>query len=157
MPNLYVLVGVPASGKSTWLDEFAEELNILSVISSDNIIQYIAEEFNMSYDEAFPHLIAFANEIFHKDLDRYRSSNLNVVIDRTNLSPKVRRSILKEFPDHRKIAVVFPTPEDSEWQKRLNSREGKTIPQHVLDSMAKNYSQPTIAEGFDEVVLAESF
>ena len=35
--------------------------------------------------------------------------------------------------------------------ERLHSREGKTIPPHVLDNMAKSFYLPLYDEGFDEI------
>jgi hypothetical protein len=53
---------------------------------------------------------------------------------------------------YKKTARVFPVPPNhTEW---LNSEErrGKVIPDHVLDSMRAVFEQPTIYEGFDEII-----
>jgi hypothetical protein len=40
-----------------------------------------------------------------------------------------------------------------EWNRRLDSRPGKTIPAHVLSSMIEHYEVPTEAEGFDKIIF----
>jgi gluconate kinase len=54
------------------------------------------------------------------------------------------------------IAVVFRTPEPEEHSRRLASRPGKVIPDHVLQSMVSTFEIPTEEEGFDEIWYAES-
>ena len=47
--NMYILVGPPGSGKSTWIEK--EFQNGCFVISSDHIIEDIAQGENKTYDE----------------------------------------------------------------------------------------------------------
>jgi hypothetical protein len=54
-------------------------------------------------------------------------------------------------PEHyEKIAVVFLTPEDEEWQRRLD-RPGKSIPQNILMGMRDSMQFPEPEEGFDKI------
>ena len=54
-------------------------------------------------------------------------------------------------PEHyEKIAVVFLTPEDAEWQRRLD-RPGKSIPQNILMGMRDSMEFPEPEEGFDKI------
>ena len=150
MPKCTFLVGVPASGKSTWLAQQGE-LERTMIISTDNTIEYIAELFDMSYNEAFPDLIKFAEKVMWKSLEDAAYFGDNIIIDRTNLSVGSRKRFIKFLQGYGFEAVVFPTPEHKEWERRLNSREGKTIPSHVLQSMVKNFEKPTEAEGFSKI------
>jgi predicted kinase len=78
----------------------------------------------------------------------------DVVWDQTNLTPKSRKSKLAMVPDHyKKIAVVFQTPEAAEWQRRLDSRPGKSIPQNILMGMASSMQMPGPDEGFDSIEI----
>ena len=70
--------------------------------------------------------------------------------DRTNTGLKSRKAKLAMAPGYHKIAVVFATPEKEEWQRRLDSRPGKAIPDAVLKAMAKGLQLPTEDE-FDEI------
>jgi gluconate kinase len=49
---------------------------------------------------------------------------------------------------------VFKTPEADELKRRLESRPGKSIPDHVIKSMIDNFEMPTEEEGFKEIWYA---
>jgi predicted kinase len=52
MPTLYVLVGVPGSGKSTWIaqQDWARDC---AVVSTDNFVEDYAKQVGSSYSEVF--------------------------------------------------------------------------------------------------------
>ena len=55
------------------------------------------------------------------------------------------------LPDYEHIAVVFATPEHKELERRLKSRPGKEIPEHVIASMIAGWDEPTEEEGFTQI------
>jgi gluconate kinase len=55
------------------------------------------------------------------------------------------------LPDYEHIAVVFKTPEHKELMRRLMSRPGKEIPDHVIASMIASWEEPVLEEGFTEI------
>lgn len=154
MPKCIILVGVPASGKSTWQYKKYGEYPP-SVASTDNIIQEIASSYGMTYDEGFKGLIQFAEQIMWRQITTCLMRGNDFIIDRTNLTAKSRAKFIQKLKLHRYEieAVVFPTPEPEEWKRRLDSRRGKTIPQEVLDRMVASYEVPTEAEGFDKITF----
>lgn len=158
--RIIMLVGVPASGKSTWTEkEFQGECHI---VSTDKIIDEIAFETGRTYDEVFNKYMKVADRMMWEEFDKCVDGNCYpIVVDRTNMSVKARAKFfdrLKNFHKNHgyKIhAVVFPKPEDVEYQRRLNSRPGKTIPPHVITSMLANFQMPTTQEGFSSVTIIE--
>ena len=149
-----ILVGVPGSGKSTWLqDKYDDETAWF--MSTDDIIQDIANMFNVTYSEAFPDLIKFAEKVMWQDFESSAKRGVHIYVDRTNLTVNSRKKIIDRLKPYgyQFEAVVFPTPEDSEWKRRLDSRPGKIIPPHVLSSMGDSYSEPTEAEGFSKITF----
>lgn len=167
MSTFYMLVGLPGTGKSTWSDRFKRnhraELNEqsyktnipyrwnLSVISTDNIIEMIAEEHRLTYNQMFDNITySFAEKMSHK-LAKFAFERNDIVIwDQTNLTIKSRARKLELVPVHyKKICIVFGMPDDL--TQRLESRVGKTIPEDVMMNMIKSYQQPTITEGFDDI------
>lgn len=156
--RIIMLVGVPAAGKSTWIEkEFQGEC---VVISTDNIVEEIAEAAGKTYNDVWANNIKAAERIMWEEFDRaVETKQYPIVIDRTNLNPKSRKKFFDRLTNFHKNhgyeieAVVFPTPEKEEWERRLNSRPGKTIPQSVLDSMAQSMQQPTLSEGFSKVII----
>jgi len=153
MPKVTLLVGVPASGKSTYVDNTIYNNPDANswVVSTDIIIQEICDIHGITYNEGFADLIKFAEKIFFSDIEKAIDRKIDVVIDRTNLTVKGRRKFINMFkPAGYEIeAIVFPIPEQNEWERRLTSRPGKTIPDHVIQGMVSSYTRPTIEEGFD--------
>lgn len=149
----YILVGVPASGKSTWLKN-QDRPDDTWVLSTDDVIEGVATQFGFSYDEAFKELINFADKVMWQDAHYAAYHSCIVYVDRTNLSVKARKRFIDFFKTYGYSfkVIVFPQPDETEWRRRLDYREGKTIPAHVLQSMQNNYQVPTLDEGFDEII-----
>ena len=146
-PICYILVGLPGSGKSTWAKNYNSSNGLSAVIiSSDSIIDYICDEFGISYDMGWSKLIDFANMIFNKQLDDWLKSNcdpdydpLDIIIDRTNLTKKSRKNIIDRFKkDYTIIVKEFWIDEDLRKQ-RCADRIGKTIPDAAIERMKADY------------------
>lgn len=153
MLNLYMLIGLPASGKTTWAVDKAFSWNPPPyVLSMDQYIDYYANKHDMTYSEAFTKAAPWAEAKMKEDLNFVLDRKLdNVIWDQTNLSVKTRAKKLKKIPKtYRKVAVFFETPKDIE--KRLASRPGKTIPPLVFSQMSQAMQEPTLSEGFDEII-----
>lgn len=159
MPKCTLLVGVPGSGKSTWINK-QKFLDNTWIISTDNTIEAIASMCGMTYDQCFSDLIKFADKVMWADLKQAAENGERIYIDRTNLSEKSRKrfvNFLKPY-GYEIECVVFPEVgsesfSKEEWQRRLDSRSGKTIPQEVLNSMVNNYEIPLMSEGFSKIIF----
>lgn len=155
-PKLYVLIGLPGSGKSTWTTKFLRDNNDINftVVSSDAIIERYATERGKTYSEVFSDVSGFAMKEMSASADDAFNNNRNIIWDQTNMSVKKRKCILQRAKGYVKIAVDFDVS-DKELQRRLDERAkttGKVIPKNIVDSMAKNYDEPTKAEGFDQII-----
>jgi len=157
-----MLVGVPASGKSTWhRNKYGEYPPI--VASTDRIIEQVASSYGMTYDEGFKGMIQFAEQIMWRQITTCLMLGNDFIIDRTNLTAKSRAKFIQKLALHRYEieCVVFPEVgskalSKEEWKRRLNrlnSRRGKTIPQEVLDKMIDSYEIPLMSEGFDKITF----
>ena len=146
MPTIYMLIGVPASGKSTWVEQ--NKGNAL-VISTDNLIEAYAANLGKTYNEVFKEQIKIATKIALEHAEAAFAADQDVIWDQTNITKKSRASKLAMVPKHyHKTAVFFATPPEEEWQRRLNSRQGKSIPPHILDSMVEMLEMPELDEGW---------
>ena len=146
MPTMYMLIGVPASGKSTWVEKYKADA---LVISSDNLIETYAADIGKTYNDVFKEQIKIATKIAMEHAEAAFAADQDVIWDQTNLTKKSRKSKLAMVPKHyRKTAVFFATPLEEEWQRRLNSRPGKSIPAHILDSMVEMMEMPDQTEGW---------
>lgn len=160
-PTLTMLVGVPAAGKSTWLKEqgFWDRDDVM-ILSTDNFIETVASGERKTYSEVFSKAIKYAEKNLDEALDYALKLDMDIVWDQTNLTRKTRERKLRRIPArYRKVAKVFLTPSDKEWKDRLNSpeRAGKNISSVILQSMAATFEQPTVDEGFDEIITPVRF
>lgn len=152
MPTLYMLVGVPASGKTTWTKN---NRGSALVASSDDYIEQQAEKLGSTYSDVFDKFIKAANTHAIETARKAFSNKEDLIWDQTNLTKTGRRNKLKMVPkDYKKVAIFFPTPHTDVLKKRLASRPGKNIPDYVITSMIKTIEKPTSDEGFDEVIVA---
>lgn len=154
-PTLYFLIGIPGSGKSTWI----KNQNITAVIAStDDYIEKVAAEKGTSYDTEFPTSIKSATAEMYQSVSSAIKSCSNVIWDQTSTSKTSRKKKIKMFPDsYHKVAVFFHCPPDDILLQRLLSRPGKTIPQHVINSMKSQLEFPSLDEGFDEIIEVKNF
>ena len=155
MSELYMLIGVPGSGKSTWLRNHAFA-SMPIVLSTDDYIEREAALQGKTYNEIFDCSIAIANDHMWKSAHAAFQSNATVVWDQTNLDVRGRRYKLSKVPaTYQKHAVFFPTPDAEEHQRRLFTRPGKMIPQQVISGMINRLAVPTLDEGFDYIIIAQ--
>jgi predicted kinase len=150
------MVGLPGSGKSTWIKENIFDQSI-KILSTDDIIQEYADKYGMTYNECFEDCIGEATKKFFVSIKESVENNQSMVIDRTNLSKKSRKKILDMIPDsYIKVCVYVTCENDICHGYRLQNRPGKTIPEHIVKNMAKSFEIPTIDEGFKSIVHIET-
>jgi len=153
--KLYVLVGVPGSGKSTWVanQDWSKDC---AYVSTDMWVEMEAERVGKTYSEIFTEYMPKAVELMARQVELARDINRDIIWDQTSTTLASRTRKFNMLPDYYKIAVVFRTPEHKELMRRLVSRwdSGKIIPEHVVASMIASWEEPTEAEGFDEIWYA---
>ena len=158
MPKCTILVGVPGSGKSTWLIE--NRPKGAWIVSTDNIINGLADDYGFTYDQIFKETIRFADMAMVARMLIAAQNGYDLYIDRTNMSAKSRQQFIKKLSKYgyEFECVVFPTPEPEELERRLTDRSerlGKTIPQDVVDRMIASYEEPTENEGFTKITYVQ--
>jgi predicted kinase len=145
-----MLVGVPGSGKTTWIKNNKHNAVVLS---TDDYIEKVAAKQGKTYSEAFKDVIGDATDQMEKDLIQAVRNERDIIWDQTNLTAKTRKSKLSRIPkSYKKVGVYFSVPHDL--RDRLASRPGKTIPEPVVLSMINQLQPPSKEEGFDEIVHA---
>lgn len=153
MPKCTILVGVPGSGKSTWLSN--NRVAWSKTVSTDNVIEELASQHGFTYDEIFRETIRFADMVMVKEMLHAAEQGVDLYIDRTNLSIRSRKQFMDKLRKYgyEFDCVVFRTPEPEEWNRRLSSRPGKTIPQDAIERMVASYEEPSEQEGFNTVTI----
>ena len=138
MPKCYQLVGVPGSGKSTWISK--QDWTVpFAKISTDKWVEIYAREVGLTYSEVFEAFMPTAVELMAKEVVAARELGRDIIWDQTSTTVKSRAKKFTMLPDYEHIAVVFKTPEHKELMRRLMSRPGKEIPEHVIASMIASW------------------
>jgi predicted kinase len=146
------MVGVPGSGKSTWISQRSFSRQRTVITGTDNHVEAYAQRTGKTYTQAFKEFIDQAGPLMDTDIARAVSLDMDIVWDQTSLRRQGRIDKLAQIPDYyRKIAIVFPIPEPEELERRLTQRPGKTIPVDVVNRMRSSFEIPTLDEGWDEV------
>jgi len=153
MSKCYQLVGVPASGKSTWIKSQDWALG-LTIVSTDNFVEDYAKTQGKTYSEVFDEYMPTAVDLMCKVVVHAREHGHDIIWDQTSTSVKSRARKFRMLPDYEHIAVVFKTPDADELARRLASRPGKNIPDHVMRSMIDHFEMPSEEEGFKEIWYA---
>jgi predicted kinase len=153
MAKCYQLVGVPGSGKSTWIKSQDWAVDCV-VVSTDEFVEDYAKEVGSTYSEVFDDYMPTAVMLMAEKVVRAREAGKDIIWDQTSLTEKSRIRKFNMLPDYEHIAVVFTTPDKDELARRLASRPGKNIPAGVVKSMIRGFQMPTEAEGFKEIWFA---
>lgn len=155
MPKCYQLIGVPGSGKSTWVSnqEWAKDC---VYVSTDRYVEIHAESLGKTYSEVFDEFMPEAVNLMCQDVIVAREAGKDIIWDQTSVSIKSRKRKFNMLPNYEHIAVVFKTPPADELMRRLASRPGKNIPWEVISSMINNFEMPSeVKEEFKEIWHAE--
>lgn len=156
MSKLYVMCGIPGSGKSTHAQRI-KELEEASgtkcyVLSSDG---YRKAMFGDESDQTHN------NEVFTKlyeDMRKYLAEGSSVVIDSTNTTLKVRRRILNEankppskaiYDSIYKVCVIVN--ETASQCVLQDTKRERSVGIEVIYKYVRNFQCPQIFEGFDAI------
>ncbi len=153
MTKCYQLIGVPGSGKSTWINaqDWAKDCQI---ISTDYWVEEEAKRQGKTYSEVFVDYMPTAVNLMAANVVAAREMGNDIIWDQTSTTIKSRARKFNMLPNYEHIAVVFKTPEHTELMRRLFSRPGKEIPDHVIASMIASWEDPTVEEGFSQIWYA---
>jgi predicted kinase len=141
--KIVITVGLPGSGKSTYLAGLG-----VHPISSDAIRLQLADD---ETDQTIHgRVFSTARYLLRQRLELGRPVTY---IDATNLTPKDRRPWVKIAKERgcRIEAIFFEIP--LAICKARNATRGRVVPESAMDKMAARLARPTAAEGFDKVTV----
>lgn len=150
--HLYLMMGVPGSGKSTYAKNILKDGDIY--ISRDEIrYSLLTEE-----DDYF----AKENEVIKTFIDNIDKSLVmeeycgDVYADATHLSPKSRAQVLNQLKNKDKVSVIYLDIPLNIILERNAQRKGRAlVPENVVRRMYNSIILPTKAEGIEELIIID--
>lgn len=146
MNTIYIMCGLPGSGKTTTALNILKENKNALWVSSDSVREglYGSEEIQGNPKEVFTEV----DRLVQKALDEGH----DVVYDATNISKATRRNIMNKF-DAEYICVYCNAELDTCIQR--NDSRIRKVPHKVIKRMYKNFEEPTIDEGYKMIMRAD--
>ena len=147
-PTLYVMSGIPGSGKSTEARKIFELTSAL-IVNTDDIRK-------MMYGDAA--VQGNGSKVFavaHNHIAKELYQGKDVIFDATNITTYSRKQVVTRYRGNVKLVCVYmDTP--VEICKERNSRRERFVPEDVIDSMHMRASKPTRDEGFDVIRIIKA-
>lgn len=146
MTKMFMMIGLPASGKSTLAEQIAKSEDA-EIVSSDNIRKELYGDENIQGDN---------NKVFRILQERIINglkNNKNMIYDATNISYKTRIAFLQRLNklEVEKIAIMVATPYEDCLIR--NSQRERKVPEEVIKRMYNNFYVPQYFEGFDDIQI----
>ena len=142
--TIYMMVGIPGSGKSTWIQTHVESNWI--VLSPDAILE---QRYNYHWT---PERAAEAWAESYRSFGALLLKGATIVWDATLISPIIRAAILhtSKGAGYRVEAVFCDTPVEI-CVERNAKRAREPVPESTIRRMADSLIAPTEEEGFDRI------
>ena len=145
MNKIIMLIGAPASGKSTAAEKLAVKYDAV-IISTDRLRAEVngAEHIQKNW-------FKIEALLYVRIVDAIKQ-NKNIILDSTHFKKEYRAKIIKEFARYSDISAYFFNYPFSVIYKR-NKERARVVPFNVLKGMYKELKKapPTLTEGFKSI------
>lgn len=149
MNTLYITVGLPGSGKSTYAKEFVKGKDI-EYLSSDEL----RAVYGKGEDDQTVTPIVFGH--IKRKVDEFLKDGKNVLVDATSVNRKERSDYINTAKKYgaKVVALVFKMDRQGliDRNKKRGEQGGRVVPDWVIDKMLAKYEEPSFAEGIDVTI-----
>jgi len=146
MNKIIMLIGAPASGKSTAAENISRRENNAVILSSDKIRAALYG------DESIQGVWSDIEAILYKDIKNAIKANKNIILDSTHYKKEFRAKIIKNFSKCSEFsAYYFNYPFNIVYDR--NIKRPRKVPFKVLTAMYKELraAPPLLSEGFKSI------
>jgi len=147
--TLYIMVGLPGSGKSTYAKNFIKDKDI-EYLSSDSLrAVYGKDETDQSVTSiVFGHI--------KRKVDESLKDGKNVLVDATSVNRKERSDYINTAKKYgaKVVAIVFKMDRRGliERNKKRGEQGGRVVPDFVINKMLAKFEEPSYDEGIDVII-----
>ena len=147
--TLYITVGLPGSGKSTYAKEFIKGKEI-EYLSSDSLraVYGKSEEDQTVTPLVFGHI--------KRKVDEFLKDGKNVMVDATSVNRKERSDYINTAKKYgaKVVALVFKMDRQGliDRNKKRGEQGGRVVPDWVIDKMFAKFEEPSYSEGIDVMI-----
>ena len=147
--TLYITVGLPGSGKSTYVKNFIKDKEI-EYLSSDSLraVYGKSEEDQTVTPLVFGHI--------KRKVDEFLKDGKNVLVDATSVNRKERSDYINTAKKYgaKVVAIVFKMDRQGliDRNKKRGEQGGRVVPDWVIDKMLNKFEEPSYDEGIDVMI-----
>jgi len=147
--TLYIAVGLPGSGKSTYAKNFIKDKDIEYLSSDELRAVYGKDQSDQSVTSiVFGHI--------KRKVDEFLKDGKNVLVDATSVNRKERSDYIKTAKKYgaKVVAIVFKMDRDGliDRNKKRGEQGGREVPTFVIDKMLAKFEEPSYDEGIDVMI-----
>ena len=147
--TLYIAVGLPGSGKSTYSKNFIKDKNIEYLSSDELRAKFGSGETDQTC----------TNQVFvyiKRKVDEFLKDGKNVLVDATSVNRKERIDYINTAKKYgaKVVAIVFKMDRQRliDRNKKRGEQGGREVPIFVIDKMLNKFEEPSYGEGIDIMI-----
>jgi len=161
--EMIMMIGLPASGKTTWVNKLVQEnpdkhYNVIGTSTLISKMTVEGEPRKKHHKDKWDQVIQKATRCLQDMLRVAATRRRNIIIDQTNVYPNAQKRKVRPFEGFQRRAVVI-VPSDEDYKSRAKAQEeaeSKDVPESAVMEMKANFALPPAEDTpFSEITFIE--